>query len=257
MEAVAGVGALISSTEALYRDRRSEPHLTDWEVMRSRHPMLLVGRWAPFYGRIANDRAVTVAHVVRAACTIVLIAGAGPLGVRGACALVAAATITLAAIRSPYGLDGADQMMVLTLAAVGLARFGGGGVAYAAAIAFVAAQVSLSYLIAGLAKVISTDWRAGDALPGIFSTAIYGWAPGDRVLSRSPRVGRALSFGTMGWETLFPLALVVPPPACAALLCIGAGFHLSSALTMHLNTFLWAFVAAYPAVWWVNAQVHL
>jgi hypothetical protein len=256
MEALAGVGALIASAEALYRDRRPEPPLTDWEVMRSRHPMLLVGRWAPFYGRIANDRAVTIAHLMRAACTIVLIAGAGPPGIRGACALVAAATITLAAIRSPYGLDGADQMMVLTLAAVGLARFGD-ELAHAAAIAFVAAQISLSYLIAGLAKVISTDWRAGNALPGIFSTAIYGWPRGDRFLSRSPLVRRALSFWTMGWETLFPLALVAPPTACAALLCIGAAFHLSSALTMHLNTFFWGFVAGYPAVWWVNAQIHL
>ena len=65
----------------------------------------------------------------------------------------------------------------------------------------------------------------------------------------------------VGWavivfELLFPLALVAPNSLMFSLFAIGAIFHLGNALVMGLNTFLWTFLAAYPAVWYCHVLIQ-
>jgi hypothetical protein len=50
------------------------------------------------------------------------------------------------------------------------------------------------------------------------------------------------------WETTFPIAILAPNRVRWVLLGLGACFHIGVAVGMGLNTFLWAFVATYPAV---------
>lgn len=53
----------------------------------------------------------------------------------------------------------------------------------------------------------------------------------------------------IGFEIAFPLVLVVPKPLIIALLFTGVAFHLSCAIIMGLDRFVWAFCGCYPAVW--------
>jgi hypothetical protein len=60
----------------------------------------------------------------------------------------------------------------------------------------------------------------------------------------------------MVMETLFPLCLVLPAPWGWALLGWGVLFHVLCAVIMGFNGFLWAFLAAYPAIRYVAAALR-
>jgi hypothetical protein len=61
-------------------------------------------------------------------------------------------------------------------------------------------------------------------------------------------VGRLLSLGVIALELAVPLSLVLPAPFAEILLAGVLAFHLLAAVTMGLNTFVWAYVATYPAI---------
>jgi vitamin K-dependent gamma-carboxylase-like protein len=119
---------------------------------------------------------------------------------------------------------------------------------------FIAAQVCLAYFGAGFSKLRSASWRSGVALAQIL----------DGSLVRNPRLGRLFNggaagklacWGTIALELAFPFAPLLPQPALFALLGAGAAFHLAIAATFGLGSFLWAFLATYPAVIFVNAEI--
>jgi hypothetical protein len=76
------------------------------------------------------------------------------------------------------------------------------------------------------------------------------------VLSR-PGPARLAAWAMLGFECGFPLALV-DPVLCGALLAAGACFHLANAIAFGLDRFLWAWLAAYPALlYWVGQRGKL
>ena len=116
------------------------------------------------------------------------------------------------------------------------------------ALLFLAAQLCLSYAAAASPKLASTSWRGEDALSKILSTATYG--------SRLGLRGAATSFPTRNddghvvifMECTFPVVLVAPDIVAVIYIVWGISFHVIIAVTMGLNNFLWAFLAAYPAL---------
>ena len=62
-----------------------------------------------------------------------------------------------------------------------------------------------------------------------------------------------LSVAVILFEVVFPLALISLLTTALAL-ALAAGFHLSNALFLGLNRFVWAWISAYPALIW--AQGH-
>ena len=84
-------------------------------------------------------------------------------------------------------------------------------------------------------------------MPGIAATEIYGDALASRVLAAHASTATALGWSVIALETAFPLALL-GTPLTAMLLAGGLAFHVGGAVFMRLNTFLWAFVATYPAI---------
>jgi hypothetical protein len=66
-----------------------------------------------------------------------------------------------------------------------------------------------------------------------------------------------LAWSVILTECLFAVALLTPFPITLAILIGGAAFHIMSGLVMGLNTFIWSFVATYPAILWVQARVHI
>jgi hypothetical protein len=50
------------------------------------------------------------------------------------------------------------------------------------------------------------------------------------------------------FEVSFPLVLVAPPAIAVAALGVGLTFHLSCAVLMGLNSFVWPFPATYACV---------
>lgn len=152
--------------------------------------------------------------------------------------------------RRQVGGSGAEQLTFIVLATFGLVIFAGGTEsARRIGDAFIAAQVILAYFASGVAKAASPIWRNGQAMTGILSTEGYGTPGLAKLLAGHPELDRLLCWSVICWEIVFPLVLVVPRPLIIALLSVGVFFHVSCAIVMGLNRFIWAFCGCYPAVW--------
>ena len=157
--------------------------------------------------------------------------------------------------RQVFGLDGADQMsllIVLTLVLCsvlasdpGVQRLG---------LWFIAIQLSLAYLVSGIAKLLSAEWRRGVALRGILSTYTYGTPFFRRLLLRHPTVSLLGCWAVMLTEVALPIGLFAGVPGALVVMAVGMTMHLGIAVVMGLNDFVWSFLAAYPAFLYVAAR---
>ncbi len=159
--------------------------------------------------------------------------------------------------RGGYGDDGSDQMNAIILLTIFL-TVGPHSTPVILQIGlwFIALQACLSYTTAGVAKLVSPIWRSGDAIYKIFNTSAYGLRQVADVLEHRRWLNLFLCWTVILVETLFPLALLLPEPWGWTFIAWGVLFHLLNAIIMGLNSFLWAFLATYPAIVYTSSQVH-
>jgi hypothetical protein len=155
---------------------------------------------------------------------------------------------------------GSDYLTVLILMALSFAWLCGAQSAIAgkAALAYVAVQLTLSYFIAGLAKLKEGAWRSGEALRSFVSSTQYGAPPFVRRCLDGRRRCQLLSWAVLLFECGFPVAWL-SPRACLPLLAVGFVFHIGNSVVFGLNRFLFAWSAAYPALFFTShwlAQVR-
>jgi len=143
---------------------------------------------------------------------------------------------------------GSDALSVVLSSALCVpALWGRTPLAAQAALLYIGVQVTLSYVIAGLAKLRQPDWRTGQALCHfILSSSLGPPALLVRLASR-PHLVRLAAWGVMAFECLFPLAWL-SEPICLLFLACGACFHAANVWVFGLNRFFWAWLAGYPAV---------
>jgi len=157
--------------------------------------------------------------------------------------------------RRLLGDDGSDQMSSIILITLALC-VGTRGSEFILNVGlwFIALQACLSYNAAGIAKLISPQWRSGEAIYRIFNTGTYGLKWVARFLENHRGMCVLLCWSVIIMETLFPLCLVLPEPWNWTFFIWGALFHLQCAVIMGLNSFLWAFIATYPAIIYVSSR---
>lgn len=155
------------------------------------------------------------------------------------------------------GSDGADKIALVACVAALLIALGietGDRWLCLAGVAWGAGQVTIAYATAGTAKLVRPFWRDGTALVAAMTSYASGHAVAAAIV-RHRHAAIALTWMVMLVETLFPLALLVPPGACLAALAALAIFHVATAILMGLNTYPWAFVATYPCVLMANGII--
>jgi hypothetical protein len=250
IERVSSVALIIASLELLtYPQTLSDVGLGSWRVHQLANKWVVDPRFQTTIGWFLIYPRVIGLIALRLACAVVFLCGvAGGDVTRATMAIVIAITSMLLTIRSSYGHDGADQMLFLTFASLGLAHALGSPIAQQLALWFITLQVSLSYFTAGFAKLISPIWRSGAALPGILSTEIYGHEKASAFVARYPILAKIGAWSVILFECAFPLSLLGSPLLTITLLSAGAVFHFGTAVFMRLNTFFWAFIATYPAI---------
>jgi hypothetical protein len=155
----------------------------------------------------------------------------------------------------PEGHDGADQMSTVTFGGIFFGAIVPGDRGMTLALCFVGAQTCLSYTTAGLAKGVGPKWRRGAALPMILRTRDYGAVWAGALVAKSKWLAVAGCWFVILIESLFPLAVLAPWPVCVTVCMLMAVLHASIALTMGLNVFLFAFLATYPAVLYINQSI--
>jgi hypothetical protein len=248
---LAGLCAAYMSVEVLVdRQHYADHGLLGWPVMRSRHRALVASAMAPVASALLRYPVFLAMMGARLAAGLVLATMAPSGDLRTALLALTLVANLLFQLRTAFGTDGADQMNTLTLGALVVDAVSNSPLVRAAALWFQALQLVLSYFIAGVAKLRGEEWRQGRAPTLIFSTRMYGVPPFGRWLGQHPRVSWLMAWIVIVTETSYPLVFVAPPSLAMAIMAGGLGFHVFTAFAMGLNTFFWAFTAAYPALIW-------
>jgi hypothetical protein len=257
VEMIVSIGILITSLELL----SIHPHLKDsgflsWRVHRLSHPVI-----AKVWKYIFIDKVIdypNVLYIITLRIIAVIFVWffiiAGHSVVFPLC--VATVITLLMTLRSPAGNDGSDQMALIILLVSTVAEAIGTPVAKCSALTFIAAQASLAYGTSGFLKFKMAGWYDGSFLLDMLRTSSYGDKRLSRFLDRNLRLAKLLGRGVVYGDCSLAFAIFLPPLLCSSLLVCGIVFHIAIARIMGLNTFLWSFVATYPAIFWVADSLY-
>ena len=153
----------------------------------------------------------------------------------------------------PYN-GGADKMAMLILTCLCVVKLSPDRVWAEMALGYLSIQLMLSYFMSGWVKLRNPQWRNGQALSDVFSFSVYPATEALRGWATRRAMMLAGSWGVIGLEVLFPLALFRIDFLIAALLATSL-FHLGNAVVFGLNRFFWIWISAYPALIWFQGRV--
>ncbi len=188
---------------------------------------------------------------VRGVLSLTLMVGIAPSVV--APLLLAICVALLVRYDGPYN-GGSDRMSLLVLICLTGAHLAPTHYWQQVAFAYLAAQLVLSYALSGGVKIVNADWRSGAALQDVFLFSAYPVSDAHRGWARQPGPLWAASWAVILFELAFPLALLTQTTLVLGL-TIAALFHLANAYLFGLNRFVWAWLAAYPSILWLQAQI--
>lgn len=240
------IGVAISSLE----------WLTPWRKLRPEGLLAAECFGASAIERWWRPHGLRGVFVVRLACAVVFL-GSMLLDVdtiASRASVLAAGLVSLPIrFRPPVGvlvaIDGAENMFTMVLLALGPTFFFDSTLCLEAALAFVAIQALLEYGVAGWSKFTDRQgWIHGPYLQQVFTSTDYGHPRAAALLQASPAMVRVLSAALIALELSVVFSVILPPPFAEALLLSVTAFHLGAAFLMGLNTYVWAFAAAYPAI---------
>lgn len=251
-------GLIISTLEYVVIAPSFSPHgVYAWRIVRLRFSAPRGRYMNSAFDMLFNERGVKLLLTLRlVALLLVLVV---PMGGASFSWIMALLVVNNLAFnwRRLLGDDGSDQMSSIILITLALcAGIGSSNFTLHLGLWFIALQACLSYSAAGIAKLVSPQWRTGEAIYGIFNTGTYGMKSVALFLQKRKGLCVLLCWSVIIIETLFPLCLVLPEPWNWGFLVWGALFHLQCAVIMGLNSFLWAFIATYPAIIYVSARLH-
>ncbi len=252
-------GQLVSTLEFLFIRREFSDHgAFPWKILRFEHQRYMSSALANRASGLYGYKGVLITLSLRILALILILFCPIASYWFTVCALIIAATLVIMQSRQIYGGEGSDQMSLI----ISICLLTGGGVFFNFVIMaglimwFIAAQSCLSYTAAGVAKLGSAKWRSGNATFEIFNTTSHGSYPVAHFLSRNHTISFVLSWSAMVFESGFAICLITPWPITAALLLMGVVFHLVNAIVMGLNSFLWIFIATYPAIIFTASCIH-
>ena len=148
---------------------------------------------------------------------------------------------------------GSDSMTALVAFALWIAQsFSSHEGIVKACFAYIAVQVTASYFIAGIVKAKNHEWREGFALPIFFKTPRYDSPPewAKRFFDHPVRAQWASNLIII-FECTFPIAWL-NPQLCIAYLVAAFLFHVLNFWIFGLNRFVFAWLAGYPALYYMS-----
>jgi hypothetical protein len=212
-------------------------------------------------------RALIAVRAVAAAAfvAVAVLGGPSPVGTFGTVGTVAlglvAATCLLLCAPDPIGvrlaMDGAEHMLTAVVVVLAASAVAGTRAAAGLALVFVAGLALLEYAGSGCAKLgRRAGWLDGSCLRRVLASPDYGHPRLARWSARHGAVTRAVSLAVVALEVGGPLALLVPRPLAVAMVVGLLAFHVGTAVAMGLNTFVWAYGAALPAILYGNSLLR-
>ena len=241
-EVLLGWNLLLQSIE--YLRLRKLDRVGDWRIQRAEVPNALVRQ---VLDMLYRPTLYTCMLWLRGALSLALMLGQAGAG--SAVLLFLMALLILLRWRGAFN-GGSDFMTLVGLTGLLLAHvlglFTDAANAWRVALWYVAVQSLSSYFVSGWVKLMRPEWRSGRALTVFLDNAVYGPLPANSIY-RQPRLAMLCSWGFIGWEGLFPLALL--DVRLAAMFCtFAAVFHFLVFWFFGLNRFFWAWLSTFPAI---------
>jgi hypothetical protein len=255
---IASIGALIAAGEIIAGRRHLGPdRLLSWPVLRSARLWTQEGPLAAGLDFLFRPSLFLVLMGTSGAAALAGILRPHDRTVEAVSVPVIVAVWTLGQARLRSALAGSDSLRLLIFWVLALKLLGGGTPLATEACAWaIALHACIAYFVSGIYKAVSPVWRSGDAVVGICGTRFFGSPRASVFFKRNHWAPRVAAWATFVPELLFPAALLLGPAVCLAFLAWGAAFHLGVMLVMRLNGFVWAFVATYPAIYYVSLRVQ-
>lgn len=116
---------------------------------------------------------------------------------------------------------------------------------------YIGIQTMLSYTVAGFVKVVNSDWRNGDFLKKLLSETNYSIPQGIHYVSTKTTVLKLASWLVILFECSFPIMLL-SRYLFFFYLAFAICFHLLNYFVLGLNRFVFAWLAAYPALYYLS-----
>lgn len=150
-----------------------------------------------------------------------------------------------------YFNGGSDSMtLILLLSSSVLLIFNENETLKNGILLYVALQAVLSYFVAGTVKAKNKQWWSGKALQQILTLSQYPVPTWAKSLIQTQGFALVFSVLIIAFELLFPLALIGPAFANIFVL-FAILFHVMNGMILGLNRFIFAWLAAYPAIYFL------
>lgn len=244
----AALGVTMTAAESIWHWRRgnySETGIWPWYILREDR--------SPFASAVLTpvlDRSGLLALLLVQLAASIMVPISYWAGLNaGLPLLILILSQFLLTYRTRLGGEGGDQMtnIMLIMAFLPQTIPNQPAVANLAAL-FVGAQILLSYVASGGAKLFGPAWRRGEALAQIMNQFQYGnyWLM--RQLRTYPMICRLICLSVIGFQISFPLFFLLPAPYAYIYLIGGVAFHLGIAYFMRLYLFFLTFLGTYPCL---------
>ena len=244
-ESLAALAALVAALECLHQRHLFRPGFAS---ARSTSPALTAAlrSLAPLH-RAPNILILLTLQAITAA-TILIHPTAPAL-------LLLTLTTYLLHLRDHDASTGAERFLLQFLPACALAALVDTPTARTLALLFLTAQSAIVYGTSGLLKLRHPGWRNGSAILHILAGSQDGNRHLYSFLLPRPRLATLAGLAVCA-EVLLAFAAFTPPELCLTLLIGGIIMHLIIARIMGLNTYLLAFPAAYPAIFFTSRLIY-
>lgn len=254
---IANLSVLVSAIESIYLSKHfREDGLFSWKIQRTRDRGLLLSKLLPVFDSLFGFPNVLILIGLQILASVSLWAAyRDRMVLAAACGLIAITSIALS-IRGNDGRTGADQMNKMTFLALFVAFLSSNPVVWRATLFFLSAQLVLAYATSGYLRIAEPSWRNGDALLLVLRQETYGNRLCWQFARRSPKLLRIATWSVLIFECSAPLAIMFPGKALLIFLAFGVLFHLANAMAMGLNTFVGAYIAPYPALFWTAGVIQ-
>ena len=159
-------------------------------------------------------------------------------------------------VRNSQSNDGSDQMAVVCFIALTLANVINTDLSKSFALFFIAAQSSLAYGTSGFLKMQKKGWYTGEYATEVLKTSSYGDKNVLEIALKRRPVAKVLGIMVVYGDCLLSISFAFPPNICIFILFFGVFLHIGIGRIMGLNTFMWSYIATYPAILYVSHAIY-
>jgi len=159
-------------------------------------------------------------------------------------------------VRNSQSNDGSDQMAVVCFIALALANAINTDSSKSFALFFIAAQASLAYGTSGFLKMQKKGWYTGEYATEVLKTSSYGDKNVLEIALKRRSIAKVLGIMVVYGDCLLSLAFAFPPNICIFILFFGVFLHIGIGRIMGLNTFMWSYIATYPAILFASHAIY-